>query len=36
MPTGDGKSAVYQVAALARSGMTVVISPRGLKSLVDH
>ena len=27
MPTGHGKSAVYQVAALARAGTTVVVSP---------
>lgn len=27
MPTGSGKSAIYQIAALRLSGATVVISP---------
>ncbi|MEW2506993.1 RecQ family ATP-dependent DNA helicase [Amycolatopsis sp. NPDC047767] len=27
LPTGSGKSAIYQVAGLARGGLTVVISP---------
>lgn len=27
MPTGHGKSAIYQVAALAREGLAVVVSP---------
>src|SRR5690348_9801319 len=27
LPTGSGKSAIYQVAGLARTGVTVVVSP---------
>ena len=27
MPTGSGKSAIYQLAALALAGPTVVVSP---------
>jgi len=27
MPTGSGKSAIYQVAALVRDGLTIVVSP---------
>lgn len=27
MPTGSGKSAIYQVAGLMRSGLTIVVSP---------
>jgi ATP-dependent DNA helicase RecQ len=34
MPTGSGKSLCFQVAALARSGLTIVVSP--LVALMDN
>src|SRR5690606_39484203 len=27
MPTGSGKSAIYQIAGIIRSGITIVVSP---------
>ncbi|HEX2255467.1 MAG TPA: DEAD/DEAH box helicase, partial [Afifellaceae bacterium] len=34
MPTGSGKSLCFQVAALARPGLTIVVSP--LVALMDN